>query len=47
LFGEERLAEVLCDDGRRDPQRLVEAALEAVVGFAGELKATCRYSQSG
>jgi sigma-B regulation protein RsbU (phosphoserine phosphatase) len=38
LFGEERLAEVLCGAERRNPQRLVETALEAVVSFAGELK---------
>jgi two-component system, chemotaxis family, CheB/CheR fusion protein len=38
LFGEERLVDVLCGDGPRDPHALVQRARDAVVAFAGELK---------
>ena len=38
LFGEERLIDVLCGDGPRDPQALVERARDAAMEFAGELK---------
>jgi two-component system CheB/CheR fusion protein len=37
VFGEERLAEVACGEGQRDPQALVRRLYESVIEFGGEL----------